>query len=51
MEEVEGTDGVLAGALKGGRLVNEPSPTGIGSAEEAAGCNGGLREGFVNASN
>lgn len=42
--------GEVTGALRGGRLLNDPSPIGIGIAEDVAGCNGGLEDVDVKAS-
>jgi len=42
--------GVFIDPLRGGKLVNAPSPVGMGMAEETVGCNGGVVCGFVNVS-
>lgn len=43
--------GEFTGALRGGRLLSDPSAAGIGTADDVAGCNGGLEGEDVNASN
>ena len=43
----EPAGGVFIGPLKAGKLVNEPSPVGMGIADEATGCSGGLEGWFV----